>query len=207
LPNIHQGQYDKNMIRLFTALCKSLLDKISEEQAFLSATREFNPYGAGCPICGAAGKLSDYGSYERNHVTITDGIVVDSRANPRRVKCLSCGATHALLPDTLTPYSPYTLQFKLLVLVAHFERDTTVVSVCGRFAIAVSTLYEWKKLMAAHKDFMLGVLVSRKTPALAFLRGLLNSADISATLHGFFHKYGFSFMQGTPVSAALSVPP
>ena len=195
------------MIRLFTALCKSLLDNISEEQAFLAATDEFSSYGTSCPVCGAAGKLSDYGNYERNHVTITDGIVVEGRAKPRRVKCESCEVSHALLPDTLIPYSPYTLVFKLSVLIAYFERDVTVVKICERFAIAISTLYEWKKLMAAHKDFMLGVLISRRTPVPTFLRGLLGSANVSETLHRFFHKYGFSFMQRASELATRSVPP
>jgi len=195
------------MIRLFEALCKALLNKISEEQAFLSVMEEFSPYGERCPRCGAAGKLSDYGEYGRNHVTIMDGMVEDTRVSVSRVLCDSCETTHALLPDTLTPYSPYTLVFKLSVLIAYFERDTTVVKACEHFAIAVSTLYEWKKLMAAHKDFMLGVLISRRTSALDFLRGLFGSDDISDVLHSFFSKYGFSFMQGASVTAVRSVPP
>jgi len=195
------------MIRLFTALCKSLLDKIAEEQSFLQALEEFGLYDVECPHCGAIGMISGYGGYDRNHVLYIDGKVVDARVSPRRVKCSSCSKTHALLPDTLTPYSPYTLKFKLLVLIAYFKRDTTVVNICASFAIAVSTLYEWKKLMAAHKDFLLGILLSQKTPALAFLRGLLGSVDISGILHSFFHRHGFSFMQGASASAARSVPP
>jgi hypothetical protein len=98
------------------------------------------------------------------------------------------------------------LQFKLLVLDAYFNRDNTVVNICSRFGIAVSTLYEWKKIMTAHKDFLLGLLISRKTQELTFLRGLLGSADISDILQGFFNKYGFSFMQDASVSVTRPVP-
>jgi len=206
-PRIKKDNSNNIMIRLFKALCKALLNKISEEEAFLTMTREFSCYGAGCPICGAAGKLSDHGEYERNQVTIADGIIIESRVSAKRVKCESCKVSHALLPDTLIPHSPYTLVFKLTVLIAFFDRDTTVEKLCERFKIAISTLYEWKKLMAAHKDYMLGVLISRKTPALAFLRGLLGSSNISESLHSFFHIYGFSFMQGASAPAARSVPP
>jgi len=136
------------MIRLFTALCKTLLAKLSEEQAFLAATREFDPYGASCPRCRAIGKLSDYDVYERNHVTIADDIMVETRVSVRRVECSSCGSTHALLPDTLIPYNPYTLVFKLSVLIAYFERDTTVEKVCERFEIAVSALVYVQRLSA-----------------------------------------------------------
>jgi len=194
------------MIRLFKALCKALLDKISEEQAFLAAAEAFSPCGERCVICGAAGKLSDYGEYGRNHVTIADNIVIEARVNIRRVRCESCKTSHALLPDTLIPYSPYTLVFKLTVLTAYFNRDVTVEKLCGRFGIAVSTLYEWKKIVTSHKDLMLGVLISLKVPALEFLRNLLGSSDISDTLRSFFDKYCFSFMQDASMSVTRPVP-
>jgi len=194
------------MIRLFTALYKVLLTKISEEEAFYEATEEAGMFRTSCPKCGTVGRFSEYGNYDRNHVTYSDGEILDSRVRPRRVKCLSCCASHALLPDTLTPYSPYTLRFKLFVLIAYSDRETTVVNICESFGIAVSTLYEWKKIMIAHKDFMLGLLISRKTQTLCFLRGLLGSADISEILRVFFNKYGFSFMQDASMSVTRPVP-
>lgn len=201
------------MIRLFTALCKVLLDKISEEQAFSESMEGLSPYGTACPHCGAIGKFTDCGDYGRWAVSYVNGKINNARVKPRRIECSFCNKTHALLPDTLTPYSPYTLRFKLSVLISYFERDATVVSICESYGIAVSTLYEWKKLVIAHKDFMLGVLISRKTSALSFLRGILDADSISETLHGFFSKYDFSFMQNASVSnpregkATRSVPP
>ena len=194
------------MIRLFTALCKVLLTKISEEEAFYVAMEEIGIFRTSCPKCGTVGRFSEYGNYDRGHVTYSDDEILDFRVRPRRIKCLSCGASHALLPDTLTPYSPYTLRFKLLVLIAYSGRDTTVANICGKFGIAVSTLYEWKKIMTTHKDFMLGLLISRKTPALCFLRGLLGATDISEILRGFFSKYGFAFMQDASMSVTRPVP-
>lgn len=196
------------MIRLSTALFKVLLKKISEEQAFLETIGAFSLYGTACPRCNATGKLSDYGEYTRGHVSLENGVIADIRINPARVKCASCNTTHALLPDTLTPYSSYTLIFKITAIIAYYERDTTVVDLCASLNIAVSTLYEWRKLLAVHKDFMLGVLISRKTPVLAFLSGLLGSVDISGIIRSFFNKHGFSFMQrNASVSAAYCIPP
>jgi len=192
------------MIRLFTALCKSLLKKISEDDAFYESINDSDLYRTACPHCGTAGKYSEYGSYVRNHVSCVEYKIIEAHVRPSRVKCLSCNRTHALLPDTLTPYSPYTLCFKLLVLTAYYGRDTNVIDICDRFGIAVSTLYEWKKVMTTHKDFMLGVLISRKIPALEFLRNLLGAADISDILRIFFNKYGLSFMQDASVSVTLS---
>ena len=195
------------MIRLFTALCKSLLEVICDEELFKDATGRYRYHNETCPCCGAAGKISAYGSYSRNLVYHKGGKIIDSRVMPLRFKCKSCGATHALLPDIIIPYSPYNLVFVLTVLIAYFDRETTVVNICERFGIAVSTLYEWKKRIASHKDLMLGILISQKTPTLAFLRGLLGHGALSETLRTFFHKYGFSFMQNRPASASRSRPP
>jgi hypothetical protein len=54
---------------------------------------------------------------------------------------------------------------------------------------------------------MLGVLASRKEPALAFLRGLLGSPRLSGRLSGFLAKHGRSFMQNRPAAATRCLPP
>jgi transposase-like protein/ribosomal protein S27AE len=194
------------MIRLFEALCKSLFCSLVDAELFYDATSGFRHYGRHCPRCGARGKLSPYGDYSRWLVSL-QGKAFAQLIQPLRFKCKSCGATHALLPDILIPYSPYSLRFKLAVLIAYFERGTSVVAICERFGIAVSTLYAWKALFLEHKELMLGVLLSRKEPALAFLRGLSRSADISRILQRFFDRHAFSFMQGRPKTAPRSLPP
>jgi hypothetical protein len=54
---------------------------------------------------------------------------------------------------------------------------------------------------------MLGVLVSQKEPALAFLHGLFTSRNLSDRLHSFFQRYAFSFLQNQSIPAARSRPP
>jgi transposase-like protein len=195
------------MVRLFTAFGKTLLKKLCDTAAFCKDTGEYSCHGKSCPNCGAVGKLTDHGKYTRGLTHGKRGKLVDSILNPRRVKCSSCGATHALLPDIVIPYGRYSLSFVLAALIAYFERATTVEKTCQQLGIAISTIYEWKKRMVTHKDLMLGLLISRKVPALAFLRGLLKSKRLSDTLSRFFHRYGFSFMQRRSTSAARSRPP
>jgi len=195
------------MIRHFAALCKTVFDKLTDEALFHKATGDFSHYGARCPNCGATGKLSPYGDYARGLVSIGDGTIVECRVEPIRFKCSSCSTTHALLPDILIPYSPYSLRFKLAVLIAYFERETTVAAICGRFGIAVSTLYAWKERLHEHKDLLLGALASQKEPALAFLCGLITSEDISGLIGGFFRRHAFSFLQNRSAPAARSLPP
>jgi hypothetical protein len=117
---------------------------------------------------------------------------------------VSCKTTHALLPDIIIPYSPYSLRFMLTVLVAYFERNTTVLDVCTYFGIAVSTLYEWKHRMLEHKDLLLGILASLKEPAHAFLSGFIDSFRLLDQLKDFFSRYGFSFMQNRAAGFPLA---
>ena len=132
--------------------------------------------------------------------------IEDKRIKILRFKCKSCGVTHALLPDILIPYSSYTLSFKISVLLEYFKREKTVVSICKHFGIAVSTLYAWKKQLLEHKELLIGVVESKKTDALAFLRKFLDSIEISELLQDFWRRYGFSFLQSKR-QTTQSVPP
>jgi ribosomal protein S27AE len=194
------------MIRVFTALCKSILEKLTDVTIFNNATDAFNHYDEKCPKCGASGKLSPYGSYFRNLASYKDGMTIESRIAPHRFECTSCGTTHALLPDIVIPYSPYSLRFKLTVLIAYFERNTTVAAICLHFGIAISTLYSWKKCLFEHKDLLLGILESHKEPAITLLQNLLGAVNLSESLRNFFLRYSFSFMQRTFAPATRSPP-
>jgi len=193
------------MVRLFAALCKIKLKELSDDAIFQDATKSFRHHSEKCPSCGAVGLLSPNGCYMRNLVTYRDGRIIGSRISVDLFKCASCGASHALLPDILVPYSPYSLRFKLTVLLAYFERKTTVAAVCEHFGIAVSTLYEWKKIFLSHKELFLGVIASLKEPALDFLKHLFGSDCLSDRLHSFFRRHAFSFMQNH--KTARSRPP
>lgn len=196
------------MIRLFSKSCKKLLDIHQEESFFVEATNSYDFKMAQCPSCGATGKLSGYGHYSRNLVYYRDAKVIEAHVYPRRFSCRSCETTHALLPGTIiTPYSPYSLSFKLMVLAAYFEREMTVAAVCKRYNIAISTLYAWKERFNLHKTLLLGALVSRKKPALAFICSLLESVNISGLLKGFYFFHAFSFMQNKTTTAAYYRPP
>jgi ribosomal protein S27AE len=184
-----------------------MLNHLSDETLFWEATEEFRHHAGSCPRCGAAGKLSPYGAYSRWLVCLNNEAVLAARVKPLRFACASCGATHALLPDILVPYSPYSLRFKLTVLTAYFERASTVVAISERFHVAVSTIYAWKKLFLSHRELFLGILMSRKESALTFLRRLSAAVWPPECLQEFFRRYAFSFLQLAPVPTAQRLPP
>lgn len=189
------------------ALCKTMLDNYSDEELFSKATERFRHYDVQCPGCGSP-KLSPYTDYSRGLISYEKGNVVDRIIWAKRFVCKSCGSTHALLPDILTPYSAYSLRFKLTVLIAYYERDTTVAAVCERFCIAISTLYAWKDRLLEHKELFLGMLTSNSVPAVVFLRRMIKpTTDLSILLRSFFRRYSFSFLQNRSMSATQNRPP
>jgi len=63
-----------------------------------------------CPMCGAKHpRWSMFDSYERDLISYEKGSYVIYRITISRIKCSSCGHTHAILPEIIVPYK--ILQF------------------------------------------------------------------------------------------------
>jgi len=114
----------------------------------------------------------------------------------RRVRCKSCGHTHAILPDDIVPYSTYSLLFILRVLAAHFPGLETVEQLCRRYGIPPSMLYQWKAVFLEHKRLWPGVLKHAETGSAQFIRRLLDLPGYSDNFgRPFYRKTTFSFLQ------------
>ena len=114
----------------------------------------------------------------------------------KRVRCGSCGHTHAILPDNIIPYTTYSLTFILRVLCAHFLGSGTVEELCRRFSITPSMLYQWKALFLAHKEAWLGILEDVEISPSSFIRQLLTLPNYSNEFsEPFYRKVMRSFLQ------------
>lgn len=146
-------------------------------------------------------------SYERSIVDVVDGQISDQRYEIMRVRC-SCGATHAILPDFIVPYSVYSLPCILYILRIYFTHSMTIEEICNQFEIAYSTLYRWKAAFATHKLWWLGFVRADKTPALAFLDDLLGRDPFSGFTMDFHRRTLYSFLQthANPSNCCQAVP-
>lgn len=149
-----------------------------------------------CPSCGSRGNCVPHGKYTRSIIEYEAGKVVYRTVEIRRVRCGSCGHTHAVLPDHIVPYSTYSLLFILRVLAAYFLGLETVEELCGRYSISVSMLYEWKALFLEHKELWQGVLEDKETSPAEFIRRLFGLPSYSSDFsEPFFLKTARSFLQ------------
>lgn len=93
-----------------------------------------NLSGVACPRCRCAGNFTGHGSYLRHLVLLG----FEELIRVRRVRCASCGATHAVLPPGVVPYRAYAEAFILAVLAA-WASGASNTEVREAFGISEST--------------------------------------------------------------------
>lgn len=187
------------MIRKNTLKCKlfSLLflgrDKLTGLYSSCGA-----PYVQGneqCPTCGCVGACSEHGFYSREIIDFVCEKVISRRIWVTRVKCASCGHTHALLAGTVVPYNKHSLLFILHVLYARFCKGWSLSKIYGVFGIGARTFYRWAGIFASHCDEWLGRLKAVEAGSKNALMSLLGIYPYARFAASFFRKTNLSFLQ------------
>lgn len=169
------------MIRKNALFCKLICIKKTSIQLFNEYMLSYSWENEVCPWCGSKGNCVFHGSYMRSMADFVHGKAAYGEVCVLRVRCTSCGHTHAILPDVVIPYSTYGLFFILRALAEYFLHLHTVQDICARFGITVSILYRWKGIFLAHKQEWLGMLDSAETAPFAFLKSLCLLPQYSAS--------------------------
>lgn len=149
-----------------------------------------------------------HASYERYLISAEHGRSITYVIVVIRYKCLSCGHTHAILPEHLIPYSSYSLPFILAVLRDYYTRPVSVEVLCSEYDISVSTLYAWHSLFLIHKKLWLGLLEDYISSPDTFVLELFPIPS-EQLLSGFYDSVRHSFLQSGHYSfrTARSSPP
>lgn len=95
------------MIRKNSLLCKIIRMKKTSIQLFHEYMLSYSWEDETCPWCGSKGNCVSHGSYMRSMADLTYGKTVYGEICVLRLRCTSCGHTHAILPDVIIPYSVY----------------------------------------------------------------------------------------------------
>ena len=183
------------MIRKNVLACKLILIKSSAASLYQSQIENFNPGLESCPYCGSYGCCVSFASYERYVLDFLNGCPVCKTVRIPRVRCGSCGRTHAILTDSLIPYRSYSLFFILHVIGEYLLHLRTIEKLCDRFGITHSMLYRWIRLYRVHKAEWLGLLSDLEQEPLAFLRKLASLPAYCSFSDGFYRRTLISFLQ------------
>ena len=183
------------MIRKNVLACKLIRIKSSASRLYQIQKEGFRPEMEACPYCGSRGCCVRFASYERYVLDFLDGHPVCESVRIPRIRCGSCGRTHAILTDSLVPYRSYSLFFILRVIGEYLLHLQTVERLCIRFGITHSMLYRWFRLFQDHKAEWLGILADLEQGPLAFLRRLVSLPVYCTFSDGFCQKTLMSFLQ------------
>jgi len=196
------------MIRLFRVFCKLNFKTLSAKDLFLYSMKGFSSdklifLKLTCPHCGAKHPAwSCHDSYKRYLISYENEITTTHIIDITRILCSSCKHTHAILPEIIVPYGSYSLTFILSVLKDYFSK-MTVKTLCEKYQISVSLLYDWKRLFLMHKKLWLGILENIYQNSIIFLSSIPNF-DTSNDLSIFFLINSHSFLQSIRKTAQFS---
>ena len=191
------------MIRKNSLFCKIIRIKTSSKSLFLDFMASFQPESEECPCCHSTGNCKTHATYQRSMIDIIHGKPVYQDICITRIICESCGHTHAILPDTIIPYSQYGIFFILRVLGEYFAHVKTVAALCEAYSITASMLYRWKDLFLKNRSVWLTVLELSEQSPWDFIRLLCITDPFSNFSTAFFRLTGTSFLQSHANPTAL----
>ena len=185
------------MLRKITPFGKLFFDKASAVDIYNIFYARFQIKTETCPCCKSTGECRIHGYYRRRLIDYYNGEIKSSRIRVLRVKCKTCGHTHAVLPDIIVPYAQYTIRFICRVLSEKLTTGSTIEAICEKFNISKRTLNRFLALYKGHKALWLGSLESKETPHAKFLTFIGSTYErFSDFMRAFSGKFVFSFMQG-----------
>ena len=141
----------------YKKFCIPIRIKSSASRLYQIQKEGFRPEMEACPYCGSRGCCVSFASYERYVLDFLNGHPACETVRVPRIRCGSCGRTHAILTDSLVPYRSYSLFFILRVIGEYLLHLQTVERLCIRFGITHSMLYRWFRLFQDHKAEWLGM--------------------------------------------------
>jgi hypothetical protein len=130
------------MVYDFLQICKSY-DKNIYNQGYFSATP--------CPACPAVGSFKMWGSYWRNAIYFEDKEIKYMLMEIKRIMCMSCRTTHAVLPIDIIPYKALSLFVFIFILVLIFLKNVPVLKIAKErdfsYQFIYSVLHAFQKHM------------------------------------------------------------
>jgi len=184
------------MIRVFVQACKALTSGKDMKDPALGPIRPGLPKTC-CPRCKSSFMIRKNGSYRRHYVSIVEGAVVSTVIRIALVHCKSCSSSHALLPLTVIPRSPFSLIFIAHLITDKLDgRFASIALLCEHYGIAVNTYYRIYERFASCVKIACGIMAGT-TSMRDVARILLLPCNEAAgeLLCSFFENTNTSFCQ------------
>ena len=120
------------MVYDFSVKCKSY-DASSYKKADFTETR--------CPKCRSVGRFNLHGTYRRHVVYPLKEKLVCKHIEIKRIKCLSCKTTHAVMPGDIIPYKLLSLLVIMFLLTLFYLHKEPVLKIAGTWGFSFQFIY------------------------------------------------------------------
>jgi hypothetical protein len=120
------------MVFDFSKICKTYEAKTYKKSDF-SATR--------CPKCPSIGRFKLYGSYHRHVLYFNGQELMYEYIEIKRIMCLSCKTTHAVMPGDIIPYMLLSLFIVLFILNQFYAEKTPVLKIAAQWDFSFQFIY------------------------------------------------------------------
>jgi len=94
-----------------------------------------------CPSCCAPRSLKRHGKYERYLLVSEQGQLTWLQTPIIRIRCRSCGSTHALLPADVVAYCQYSLPVLIILLSQILLESASVPQVAQQYQCPIWSVY------------------------------------------------------------------
>ena len=134
---------DRIMVYDFLQTCKTY-DKNIYNRGYFKTTH--------CPACPAVGRFNMYGSYWRYTIYFDEDEIKRRLMEIKRIICLSCKTTHAVMPGDIIPYKMLSLFVFIFVLVLFYLRKTSVLKIAGVWDFSFQFIYAVMRSFQRHMN-------------------------------------------------------
>ena len=111
--SMHKAAWNKTYTHMITDFKHSYKNYYKE---VLKNKAQWKCYKCPNPDCGAEGCFARHASYDRHLVVWEEGGLQDQCMQTLRLRCTSCGTTHAILPWDAIPFWQFSVQAVLILL-------------------------------------------------------------------------------------------
>jgi hypothetical protein len=103
-----------------------------------------------CPKCPAIGRFNLHGSYHRHVLSFNTRELVHKYIEIKRIMCLSCKTTHAVMPGDIIPYKLLSLIVVLFVLSLLYSAKMPVLKIAVEWGFSFQFIYSTLAAFCKH---------------------------------------------------------
>jgi len=107
-----------------------------------------------CPECHTIGQFNLHGSYHRYIIYFVKLEFICDYIEIKRIRCLSCGTTHAVMPGDIIPYKLLSFFVILYILSLYYKEKFSVLKIAAILRFSFQFIYSSLSAFRLHSSYI-----------------------------------------------------